>query len=117
MEPVPKPIRPIEMLLAPRPAAWQLLYRDADANVDVRITANADGTTVDMAGQAQVLVGAPSAGGAVEIRPSGAGAGAPLIAATFDGKGEFGIARIPRGRYDVMFLLGERRVTLPDVEL
>jgi hypothetical protein len=97
--------------------AWQLLYRDADANVDMSIKASADGRTVSVEGQARVLVGDPPSEGAIAFRRAAAGDDEPAAAsASLGAQGSFTLEAIPVGRYDVAIDLGDRHIVLPDVE-
>jgi hypothetical protein len=107
-------VQPTDKLLGARPATWQLLYRGSDTNVDIVIKAKPGEQTFDAEGQAMILVGEPVPNGRITFRPSAGEAAS--FSDPLGEQGEFALAAIPFGRYDVIVDLGTRQIVLPDVD-
>ena len=100
---------------------WQLLYRGSDVDVDLWVRPNQDGHTLNVRGQALSLAGAFLSAGVVEAQPSASrrwlrGSAPPTVRSELDPSGEFALANLERGRYDVSLLFGVHRVQLSGVE-
>jgi hypothetical protein len=101
---------------------WQLLYRGGDVDVDLLVRPNKDGRTLNIRGQALSLVGPSVGSGIFEALPADlprALQGPPVAAAWTEMKpsGEFALANLERGRYDILLRFGAREIELSGVEL
>jgi hypothetical protein len=111
-------VRSIAVLEGP----WQLLYRGGDVDVDLLVRPNQDGHTLTVRGQALSLVGDVVGAGFVEAQPIDeprrlhAVPSAP-VRTEVEPSGEFALANLERGRYDVFLRLGAREIELNGVEL
>jgi hypothetical protein len=102
--------------------SWQLLYRAGDVDVDLLVRPNQDGRTLHVRGQALSLGGDSVGTGTVELLPADVPRRlhGPVEAAArgeVAADGEFALANLGRGRYDVLLRLGTREIELSDVEL
>jgi hypothetical protein len=101
---------------------WQLLYRGGDIDVDLLVRPNQDGHTMTVRGQALSLGGGALGDGVVEAVPADAprqlhGRSVPMARSELEPSGEFALANLERGRYDVWLRFGAHEVELCDVEL
>ena len=100
---------------------WQLLYRGGDVDIDLLVRPSQDGRTTSVRGQALPLTGSSVDAGFVEAvladepRPSH-GQATPMAHSELDPTGEFALANLERGRYDVFVRLGAREIELSGVE-
>jgi hypothetical protein len=100
---------------------WQLLYRGGNVDVDLLIRPNQDGHTMNVRGQALSLAGNFVCAGIVEALPSDVpfmlhGAPPPSVRSEVDPSGEFALANLERGRYNVLFHFGAQEIELSGVE-
>jgi hypothetical protein len=101
---------------------WQLLYRGGDVNIDLLVRPNQDGRTMNVRGQALALGSAAIDAGSVEALPADVprplrGAADPSARSNLGQSGEFALANLERGRYDVLVRFGAREIELNDLEL
>jgi hypothetical protein len=100
---------------------WHLLYRGGDVDIDLLVRPNQDGRTATVRGQALSLAGACIDAGVVEALPAGSpplqGDAQPLARSELEPTGEFALANLVRGRYDVHVRFGARKIELSGVEL
>jgi hypothetical protein len=100
---------------------WQLLYRRGDVDIDLLVRPNQDGRTLNVRGQALSLVGDGIGAGIVEALPSGprtprSRAAPSSMRSEVEASGEFALANLERGRYDVLLRFGTREIELRGVE-
>jgi hypothetical protein len=100
---------------------WQLLYRGGDVDVDLLVRPNRDGHTSNVRGQALPLGGGSLGLGIVEALPADAprklqGRAAASARSELQPGGEFALANLERGRYDVLLRFGTREIELSGVE-
>jgi hypothetical protein len=101
---------------------WHLLYRGGEVDVDLLVRPNQDGHTLNVRGQALALAGDFICAGVVEAQPSDTprrvnnGAGSLTVRSAVEPSGEFALANLERGRYDVSLNIGVHRIELSDVE-
>jgi hypothetical protein len=106
-----------------REGPWQLLYRGGNVDVDLLVRPNNDGRTMNVRGQALTLGGDSVGAGIVEALPSDLPRSLhglktiPTATTNVDASGEFAIANLERGRYDVLLRFGAHEIELSDVEL
>ena len=101
---------------------WQLLYRGGDVDIDLLVRPNQDGRTMSVRGQALALSGAVIGAGTVEALPTDVprpfhGPSEASARSELEPTGEFALANLERGRYDVLVRLGAREIELNDLEL
>jgi hypothetical protein len=103
---------------------WQLLYRGGDVDVDLLVRPNQDGRTLSVRGQALPLKGGIIQSGVVEAVPADAPRGfdpaepvTPSARTELEPTGEFALAHLEPGRYDVLLRFGAREIELSDLEL
>ena len=101
---------------------WQLLYRGGEVDIDLLVRPNRDGHTMNVRGQALSLDGESVGSGTVEAVPVGLprplhADHAPTIRSEVDPSGEFALASVERGRYDVLLRFGGREIELSEVEI
>jgi hypothetical protein len=100
---------------------WQLLYRGGDVDVDLLVRPNLDGRTLNVRGQALSLAGDSIAMGIVEATPADVPRRLhspvhPSARTEVDSSGEFALANLERGRYDVLLRFGAHEIELSGVE-
>jgi hypothetical protein len=101
---------------------WQLLYRGGDVDIDLFVRPNLDGRTMSVRGQALALAGGIIDAGSVEALPADVprplhGGAEPSARSELEPTGEFALANLERGRYDVLVRFGAREIELNDLEL
>jgi hypothetical protein len=114
----PAGVRSARLLEGP----WQLLYRGGDVDVDLLVRPNQDGLTMNVRGQALSLAGDAPGAGVVEATRAGLprqlhGPAEPSARTDVQPSGEFALANLERGRYDVLLRFGAREIELSGVEL
>jgi hypothetical protein len=100
---------------------WQLLYRGEGVDVDLLVRPNQDGRTMNVRGQALSIVGDSVCAGVVEALPSDLprqlhGLTTSPVRSELDQSGEFSLANVERGRYDVWLRFGVHEIELSGVE-
>jgi len=101
---------------------WQLLYRGGDVDIDLLVRPNQDGHTLNVRGQALPLAGEVIDAGSVEALPADVprplhGPAQASARSELEPTGEFALANLERGRYDVLVRVGAREIELSGVEL
>jgi hypothetical protein len=101
---------------------WQLLYRGGDVDIDLLVRPNQDGRTASVRGQALPLRGPNIDAGVVLALQADAprplrGEPIPMARSELEPTGEFALANLQRGRYDVFLRFGAREIELSGVEL
>jgi hypothetical protein len=105
--------------------SWQLLYRGGDVDIDLLVRPDQDGRTMTVRGQALSLIGETIGAGSVEVlaldhqqthRPAETQR-QPMMRSNLEPSGEFALANLERGHYDLLIRFGTRQIELSDVEL
>lgn len=96
----------------------QVLYRGPRLDIDLLVSPRPAQGGVGLRGRVTAMVGAPIAGGAVEIWSTGdVSTESPVARIALDPTGAFTFAHVPSGSYLLRFHLEHERVDVADVTL